>query len=212
MKNSLQFALITALAILLISMIVGISWSGAESPQAAQPGHASVAGPVADDDAVRTLAYYQIPALKLVNQDGVEVLLPEVLDVEKFVVVDFIFTTCATICPVLSSGLVNFQKQLGDDADKVRVVSITIDPEHDTPAVLREYSDRYRIDLDRQFLTGSREDINRAMKAFDAFMPNKMTHYPLTFMRGPGSDTWVRVMGLMSTAGLMAEYNALTNI
>lgn len=209
MKMSFQYAVIAGLVILAASMIANLFWSDQDLQNSALMAQAPVAS---GDIERRTTANYKIPAVRLINQHGVEMALPEVLSPEKFIVVDFIFTTCTTICPVLSSGLVNFQEQLGKEADKVVIVSITIDPEHDKPDVLREYSRRFNVHLDRQFLTGSREDINSVMKAFDAFTPNKMTHYPLTFMRGPGKAEWVRVMGLMSASDLVTEYRQLTEI
>lgn len=61
-------------------------------------------------------------------------------------------------------------------------------------------------------LTGSRQDINAVMNAFDAVMPDKMTHYPLTFFRAPASQQWVRVFGMMSVSELMQEYENLKKI
>lgn len=83
---------------------------------------------------------YTLPLVRLVNQDGIEMDLSAFLASNKFVVVDFIFTTCTTICPVLSAGLVNFHKTLGEEADNVKFISISIDPEHDKPDVLKAYS------------------------------------------------------------------------
>lgn len=50
-----------------------------------------------------------------------------------------------------------------------------------------------------------RKDIDAVMRAFDAYIPNKMNHYPLTFIRVPGNDKWVRIYGMIGTADLMAE-------
>jgi len=92
----------------------------------------------------------------------------------------------------------------------LQMVSITIDPEHDSPEVMQEYLQRYRRKPGWDFLTGTREDIDKVMHAFDAFVPNKMNHYPLTLMRAPGDDQWVRIFGLIGTADLMAEYRKLS--
>lgn len=157
----------------------------------------------------RTIENYNLPQVKLINQDGIEKDLEKYLDSDKLVVVDFIFTTCTTICPVLSAGLSNLQKTLGDEATNAKFVSITIDPEHDNPDVLKAYRHKYDMGSQHDLLTGSRQDINIVMKAFNADMPNKMTHYPLTFFRAPGEQQWVRVFGLMSVADLLKEYKNL---
>ncbi len=165
-----------------------------------------------DKSQKRSVETYTLPPVRLVNQDGVEMALSGFLDSNKFLVVDFIFTTCTTICPVLSAGLVSFHKRLGEEAKNVKLISISIDPEHDKPDVLNAYSWKYNMKPEHILLTGSRQDINVVMNAFDAVMPNKMTHYPLTFFRAPESQEWVRVFGMMSAPDLMKEYENLKKI
>jgi len=160
----------------------------------------------------RSIETYSLPSVELVNQEGEIRQLPTILSSDKLVVVDFIFTTCTTICPVLSAGLSGFQDALGDRAQNIKIVSITIDPEHDTPEKLKAYSAKYDMKSSRELLTGQRKDINAVMRAFHADMPNKMTHYPLTFFRAPGKQEWVRVSGLMSIGDMLKEYNNLAKL
>jgi protein SCO1 len=157
----------------------------------------------------RTVARYEVPDVALVNQDGARARLPQVLAADKPVVLAFFFSTCTTVCPVLSVGFATLQKALGAQARDVRLVSIAIDPDHDTPEVLRAYRDRFDAGPDWELLTGSREDIERVRRAFDAFGPNKMMHRPLIFLRPAGSDSWVRIDGLIGASDLMAEYRGL---
>lgn len=159
----------------------------------------------ADSKYRRTIENYTVPDVVLVNQLGKKVHLKEYLQSDKPVIVDFIYGTCTTICPVLSAGFVNLQRKLGADAQKVKLVSITIDPEHDTPKILKEYLQRYHAKPGWDFLTGSRQDINTVMKAFNAYIPDKMSHYPLNLIRPPGDSSWVRVFGLMSGSEFMGE-------
>lgn len=157
----------------------------------------------------RTLGKYQVPDVTLVNQDGKRIDLKPFFDSGKPVILDFIYGTCTTICPVLSVGFSHFQKKLGTEAEKVRLVSISIDPDNDTPAVMKEYLERYKAREGWDFLTGKREDIIQVMKAFDAYVVNKMDHYPLTFLHAPGSENWVRINELLATSDLMKEYKSL---
>jgi protein SCO1/2 len=154
----------------------------------------------------RTAETYKIPDVVLINQDGNKVQFASLLSSDKPVIVDFIFGTCTTICPVLSAGFVNLQQKLGPNAQKVQLVSISIDPENDTPKVLKEYLKRYRAKPGWDFLTGSRKDIDSVMRAFNAYIPNKMSHFPLTLIRTPGDGTWIRIFGLMSSSEFMGEY------
>jgi len=158
----------------------------------------------------RTVEKYTPPDVTLVNQDGKKVKLLSLINSGKPVMLDFIYGTCTTICPVLSAGFTNLQSKLGQDSAKIQLISITIDPEYDTPAVMKDYLKRFRAKPGWDFLTGSREDIDRVMRAFNAYVPNKMSHYPLTLLKVPGSDQWVRIYGLVSTSVLMNEYRMIS--
>ena len=157
----------------------------------------------------RTITRYEVPDLVLVNQDGVRVRLPQALAADRPVLLDFFFSTCTTVCPVRSAGFSSLLKRLGAEAREVRVVSITIDPDHDTPEVLRDYRARFGGGQEWELLTGSREDVERVSKAFDAYGSSKSEHRPLSFLRPPGSDSWVRIDGLIGAADLLAEYRGL---
>jgi protein SCO1/2 len=153
----------------------------------------------------RTVESYQMPDVVLVDQNGAKIRFKELMQSKKPVLVDFIFGTCTTICPILSVSFTNFQQKLGHDSQKYQLVSISIDPEHDTPAVMKEYLTRYRAKPGWEFLSGTRSDIDKVMHAFDAYIPNKMSHFPLTFIHVPGEDAWVRINGLMGSAEFMDE-------
>ncbi len=155
---------------------------------------------------IRTIVNYAPPEVTLVNQDGVKVKFNKLLNSKKVVMVDFIFTTCTTICPVLSAGFANFQKRIGPGSMDVHLVSISIDPENDTPKRLREYLKRYDAKPGWDFLTGSKADIEKVVKALDAYTPAKMSHLPLALLYAPTNNRWVRIYGLIGTSDLMAEY------
>ena len=149
----------------------------------------------------RTIHEYAIPDVALLNQDGKKVLLKSFLrPKDKVIILDFIFGTCTTICPVLSASFVNFQDKLRAEASKVQLVSISIDPEHDTPKVLKAYLKSYKAKPGWDFLTGSRENIERVTNAFNAYSSDKMQHYPLTFVYSPVQDRWFRIDGLVATS------------
>ena len=88
------------------------------------------------------------------------------------------------------------------------MVSISIDPEQDTPEALARYAKRFDAGPQWVFLTGSLEDSIRVQKAFDAYRGDKMNHVPLTLLRtGPDTD-WVRYDGFASGADLVTELRA----
>ena len=149
---------------------------------------------------------YTIPELVLINMHSNKVSLAETLGNEGPVILNFIFTTCTTICPVLSATFSHVQRELGDETKNMRMISITIDPEQDTPEQLKEYAGRFKADSDWQFLTGSIENIIATQKAFDAYRGDKMNHIPLTFIRSTPDGSWVRLEGFTSAAEVVTEY------
>jgi len=153
----------------------------------------------------RTVETIKVPDVVLTNQDGARVRLTSLLNSDQPLIVDFIYGTCTTICPVLSAGFSNLQKKLGPDSAKVHLVSITIDPENDSPQVMKEYLQRYRAKPGWDFLTGSRKDIDRVMTAFNAYFSDKMDHQPLTFIRTQQDGEWIRLYGLLSGRDFMNE-------
>ncbi len=103
----------------------------------------------------------------------------------------------------------HLQKKLGEDLDKVRLVSISIDPDNDTPEILKEHLQKYGAQPGWDALTGKRENIIQVLKSFDAYVANKMDHFPLTILHAPGEKQWVRLYGLLSASDLRKEYEQL---
>jgi len=164
----------------------------------------------ADKKYKRTVENYTIPDIVLINQEGKRVRLQALLKGDTPVVVNFIYATCTTICPVLSAGYLNLQSRLAQSNKSPRLISITIDPENDTPRLLKEYLHRYRAKPGWDFLTGSRADIDTVMRSFNAYIPNKMSHYPLNLVRNPKDGTWVRLFGIISSSEFLEEYQGVT--
>jgi len=149
-----------------------------------------------------------LPEVLLRNQQGEPVSLASLLDPERPALVQFIFTSCQTVCPVLTAMTAQAQDRLRELAPATRILSISIDPEQDTPARLRDYAKKHGSRGDWQFLTGSQSDILRVMKAFGALYEggNKMYHKPYTFLRRAGDEDWTLLRGLFSARELVTEY------
>jgi len=159
----------------------------------------------------RTEARYAVPSLELRDRHGARVRLEEVLAAGRPVLLQFIFTSCATICPVMSATFARAQEALRDVHPDTRLVSVSIDPEYDTPERLRAYAARHQAGENWRFLTGRYEDVDTLIRAFDALFEanNKMYHKPYTYLRAPGANTWVRLTGLLSARQLVGEYERL---
>jgi protein SCO1/2 len=156
-----------------------------------------------------TMADYEVPDLWLVRDDGKRVSLLKEIDDGRPVVLNFIYTTCPGVCPIMSAVFTQFQERLGADRSKVHMVSISIDPEQDTPARLREYARRFSAGPQWQHYTGSVAASVAAQKAFAAYRGDKMNHEPLTLMRPAPGKPWARIEGYASGVDLLTEYAAL---
>jgi len=101
--------------------------------------------------------YGSVPLFSFTDQDGNTVTRRDLEG--KVWVCNFIFTRCAGPCPMMTSRMLELQQALGRSKDeRVRLVTVTVDPEYDTPDVLRKYADRVKADTERwSFLTGPRD-------------------------------------------------------
>jgi protein SCO1/2 len=160
---------------------------------------------------VRSQHAYVLPDVTLRDQSGRPVSMSELQEASEPLAVNFIFTTCTTICPVMTATFAQMRRDLGAEADHIRLVSITIDPEHDTPAVLAGYAERFAAPTGWSFLTGSSEDVERVLRAFDAWSGSKSSHRPITLLRRPGEKEWVRLDGLGSGAALADQARTVLN-
>jgi protein SCO1/2 len=207
-------------AALLGGLLFAPSAGVAEEAQAGGSGHehchpvgSTTAAPAGAAEAgsggaryARSERAYAIPDVTLVDEAGRPVRLRELLAADEPVMLNFIFTTCTAICPVMSRIFARVPAELGAEAGRVRLISISIDPEHDTPRQLRAYADRFGAGERWRFLTGRLEDIVAVERAFDAYRGDKMNHQPLTLLRPRPDRPWVRLDGFASPAQLAQEY------
>lgn len=152
---------------------------------------------------------YTVPSIQMVREDGKAVDLVGELDDGRAVVLNFVYTTCTEICPVTSDILSKFQTKLGKSRDKVHMLSISIDPEQDTPATLRKYAKKYQAKSQWNFYTGTVAASFEAQKAFQAYYGDKMNHLPTTYMRAAPGKPWLRIDGFASPDELLRSYQEL---
>ena len=158
---------------------------------------------------VTSTVAYDVPDVQLVRDDGKHVsLLSEVND-GRAVVLNFVFTTCSSFCPLSSQTFGEFQRKLGPNREHVHLMSISIDPEQDTPARLREYAHKFGAAPGWEHYTGTLAATLAAQRAFGAYRGDKMSHTPLTLMRAADGGAWRRVDGFVTPDELLDEYHQL---
>lgn len=153
----------------------------------------------------RSLAAYKVPALSLIRDDGKVVSLDTEIDDGRPVVLTFIYTSCTTVCPLVSHVLADLQNKLGPARDQVHIMSLSIDPEYDTPARLHAYAERYGAGPEWRHYTGSVAASEAAQRAFALYRGDKMNHAPATLVRPMPGAQWVRIEGFASADEILAE-------
>jgi protein SCO1 len=176
---------------------------------AAQPAAAAAPASNAARASSAARMQYTVPAVQLVRDDGKVVSLPDEMDDGRPVVLNFIFTTCSSICPLTSQVFAQFQQRLGADSDHVHLMSISVDPEEDTPARLREYAHKFHARPGWHHYTGTMEASLAAQRAFNVWRGDKMSHTPVTFVRFAPGNPWLRIDGFVTADELLQRYQQL---
>jgi protein SCO1 len=143
--------------------------------------------------ASRQTVNYETQAVTLVREDGRSVSLPRELDDGRPVLLNFIFTTCSSICLLTSRTLEEFQRKLVSEAAHVHLMSISIDPEQDTPARRAEYARKLHAGPEWQYYTGTAAPSIAAQRAFGVYRGEKMSHMPVTLMCSAPGEPWLRI-------------------
>lgn len=137
-----------------------------------------------------------IPDVDVVDQSGHHLHFYTDLVQGKVVAINFIFTTCQTICSSLGANFANVGKRLGARAGSdIRLISISVDPSNDTPEKLREFAGRFGPVSGWTLVTGDKRNIEQLLRALGEYTPDKLAHSP-TVLIGRGDGAWIRANGL----------------
>ena len=152
--------------------------------------HASPGGEI-------SMAEITLPdGLSMLNQFGEKVLLKEKVIGDRIVVIDFVYTNCETVCPVVSSIFSMLQKRFGEQMDKsVALVSITVDPTRDTPRRLLSYSKNFKPEAGWSWLTGDKKNVDKALNAMGAYTSNFEDHPAMVLIGDETTSSWFRYYG-----------------
>jgi protein SCO1/2 len=127
---------------------------------------------------------------------------------DRIAVVNFIYTSCTTVCPVSSATFQQLQGRFGAALGKdVVLVSISVDPLRDTPERLRDFSDRYQARAGWTWLTGAKPDVDAVLKGFGAYTPNFEDHAAMVLVGD--ANGWTRFNGFPSVEQLLARVQTL---
>lgn len=107
-----------------------------------------------------------LPDFSYVNEDGEQVSKTDLLG--EAWLANFVFTNCSTVCPPMTANLAKVQGMMKEAGLNNRIISFSVDPERDTPEVLKEFAGRFQLDLETwDFLTGyEQEEVKELAKSF----------------------------------------------
>jgi len=133
---------------------------------------------------------------KLLDQDGREVRFYTDAMKGKIVLFSFIYTNCTDICPILMHNLSDVSEALGNRFGKeVFFVSISVDPEDDTPEELKRYAARYQARPGWTFLTGAKTEVDAVIRKFGEFKEDFEEHSMMFVLGDVKNARWSKVRG-----------------
>ncbi|HEX2269024.1 MAG TPA: SCO family protein [Pyrinomonadaceae bacterium] len=138
-----------------------------------------------------------IPDVEILNQDGKKQRLFTDLIKGRKVVINFIYTTCTAYCPLSGNNFARLQTLLGERLGKdVYLLSISTDPETDTPEKLKSWSGRFAPKPGWTFVTGETPAMQTLLRAFLGEGPRRGVHTPVAFVVNDKDGGWKRTFGL----------------
>lgn len=150
--------------------------------------------------------------LSMLNQYGNSVDLREDVIGDKTVVIGFMYTSCTTICPVVSSVFSMVHERMHDQVGKgVELIMITVDPTRDTPHRLLAYSEKYKANMGWSWLTGDKKTVDKALSALGAYTPNFEDHPAMLLIGNDNKAEWYRYFGFPSPQVIEEKINELLN-
>lgn len=148
-----------------------------------------------------------IPDIELLDQDGRKIHFYSDLVKGHTVVINFIFTTCTTICPPLGATFARVQKELADEAKDVRFISVTVDPATDTPERLKAWGAKFHAGDGWTFVTGDKPQVDELLRALGASSARREDHSPAILIGNDARGNWTRTYGLAKVTQLVQIIN-----
>jgi protein SCO1/2 len=140
----------------------------------------------------------------LVDQDGKEQRFYTDLIKDKVVIINAMFATCKDSCPTMEANFARIQKWLGPKlGTDVRLISISVDPETDTPPVLKQYGGRFDARPGWYFLTGKKQNVDLILHKLGLYVENKQDHLNLFLIGNDHTGLWKKALGVSDSEKLI---------
>src|SRR6476660_1118447 len=161
---------------------------------------------------VRSAAEKYFSDVELINQDGQKMRFYSDVLKDKVVVINTFFTTCTGVCPPINRSLERVQEALGDRLGKdAFLISMSVDPETDTPSRLKEYSRRFHARPGWIFLTGKKENVDWALYKLGQYVETKDNHTNIIIIGNEPKGLWKKAFGLAKADELIKMVEDVIN-
>ena len=151
-----------------------------------------------------------IPDLEVLDQDGRRVRFYSDLVKGKVVGINFIFTTCTTICPPMGATYAKLQTQLGDRLGReVFLISISVDPVTDTPERMKAWGAKFGAKPGWTLVTGKKVEIDKLLSALGGYTAQKEDHSPTMLVGNDATGMWSRIYGLSKPTQILSTLERL---
>jgi len=162
-----------------------------------------------DDKVVEIEGGLTIPDVTVRTQNGETKSFYSDLVAGRTVAMNFVFTTCTTICPPMGANFGRLQDELGEHLGKdVYLISVSVDPTTDTPQRLKAWGDKFGAREGWTLVTGDQQEIERLLKSLQVFNADITKHAPVVIIGNDPSGEWTRAWGLAGPeklAGIVAR-------
>ena len=152
----------------------------------------------------------KIPNARVLDQNGKQLNFYNDLIKDKLVAINFIFTTCTTVCPPLTATFRKVQQTASERGMNVNLISVSVDPVVDTPERLRAFAEKFNVEPGWTFVTGEKGEIDSLLQALGVAVTNKNDHTPMILIGNDSSDYWTRAYGLSSPTTLFEQIAVAT--
>lgn len=153
----------------------------------------------------------RIPDIPVIDQTGKRLNFYSDLVKGRTVAINFIFTTCTTICPPLTATFRRVQQDLAASEPRADLISISVDPETDTPERLKDFAGKFKAGPGWTFVTGDKTEITSLLGALGARVSDKNDHTPMILIGNDLAGYWTRAYGLSSPAALVKAIKEAAN-
>jgi protein SCO1 len=182
---------------------------GLTGPARATPA-TTVAPATPSPEAIQGL---RIPDVSLTDQEGRPVRFYSDLVKGRVVAINFIFTSCTTICPPLGANFAKLRQSLGERAGReVQLISVSVDPANDTPQRLKAWAQKFGFGPGWTLVTGEKGEVDRLRKSLGSYTADATGHSSLLLVGNDAKNSWTRVYGLAPPAQIAEMLNRMATV